>query len=453
MNDTIVAISTALGIGAISIVRLSGPKSIEIVNKFFKGKDLTKVPSHTINYGYLYLNNEKTELLDEVLVSIMKAPKTYTTEDIVEINCHGGIITTNKILELMLTNGARLAAPGEFTKRAFLNGRIDLIKSESIMDIIESKSEEARKLALSGLTGRTSELIRNFRDRLKNLLSQIEVNIDYPEYYDIEVVTEETIKKEITDMKQKLEYLVKLSEDSMTIKNGIKTVIVGKPNVGKSSILNKLLDKEKAIVSDIAGTTRDIVEGEIYLDGILLNVIDTAGIRNSEDIIEQIGVKKSIDMINEADLVIVVLNGNDILTEEDNEILEKTKDKQRIIVVNKSDLTKNIIIPNDIKDVIYTNTTELNGIENLKLEIKKLFNLEKIKTTDYTYLTNARQISLAKRAYESLLEAEKALLKGQPVDIIEIDLKDCFENLGEIIGETYSEEIIDNLFENFCVGK
>lgn len=453
MDDTIVAISTALGIGAISIVRLSGPKSIEIVNKFFKGKDLTKVPSHTINYGYLYLNNEKTELLDEVLVSIMKAPKTYTTEDIVEINCHGGIITTNKILELMLTNGARLAAPGEFTKRAFLNGRIDLIKSESIMDIIESKSEEARKLALSGLTGRTSELIRNFRDRLKNLLSQIEVNIDYPEYYDIEVVTEETIKKEITDMKQKLEYLVKLSEDSMTIKNGIKTVIVGKPNVGKSSILNKLLDKEKAIVSDIAGTTRDIVEGEIYLDGILLNVIDTAGIRNSEDIIEQIGVKKSIDMINEADLVIVVLNGNDILTEEDNEILEKTKDKQRIIVVNKSDLTKNIIIPNDIKDVIYTNTTELNGIENLKLEIKKLFNLEKIKTTDYTYLTNARQISLAKRAYESLLEAEKALLKGQPVDIIEIDLKDCFENLGEIIGETYSEEIIDNLFENFCVGK
>ncbi len=453
MDDTIVAISTALGIGAISIVRLSGPKSIEIVNKFFKGKDLTKVPSHTINYGYLYLNNEKTELLDEVLVSIMKAPKTYTTEDIVEINCHGGIITTNKILELMLTNGARLAAPGEFTKRAFLNGRIDLIKSESIMDIIESKSEEARKLALSGLTGRTSELIRNFRDRLKNLLSQIEVNIDYPEYYDIEVVTEETIKKEITDMKQKLEYLVKLSEDSMTIKNGIKTVIVGKPNVGKSSILNKLLDKEKAIVSDIAGTTRDIVEGEIYLDGILLNVIDTAGIRNSEDIIEQIGVKKSIDMINEADLVIVVLNGNDILTEEDNEILEKTKDKQRIIVVNKSDLTKNIILPNDIKDVIYTNTTELNGIENLKLEIKKLFNLEKIKTTDYTYLTNARQISLAKRAYESLLEAEKALLKGQPVDIIEIDLKDCFENLGEIIGETYSEEIIDNLFENFCVGK
>lgn len=453
MDDTIVAISTALGIGAISIVRLSGPKSIEIVNKFFKGKDLTKVPSHTINYGYLYLNNEKTELLDEVLVSIMKAPKTYTTEDIVEINCHGGIITTNKILELMLTNGARLAAPGEFTKRAFLNGRIDLIKSESIMDIIESKSEEARKLALSGLTGRTSELIRNFRDRLKNLLSQIEVNIDYPEYYDIEVVTEETIKKEITDMKQKLEYLVKLSEDSMTIKNGIKTVIVGKPNVGKSSILNKLLDKEKAIVSDIAGTTRDIVEGEIYLDGILLNVIDTAGIRNSEDIIEQIGVKKSIYMINEADLVIVVLNGNDILTEEDNEILEKTKDKQRIIVVNKSDLTKNIIIPNDIKDVIYTNTTELNGIENLKLEIKKLFNLEKIKTTDYTYLTNARQISLAKRAYESLLEAEKALLKGQPVDIIEIDLKDCFENLGEIIGETYSEEIIDNLFENFCVGK
>lgn len=451
MKDTIVAISTSMGIGAISIVRLSGNEAIKIVNSCFKGKDLTKVASHTINYGYI--TNEE-EIIDEVLVSIMKAPRTYTVEDVVEINCHGGIISTNKILETILTHGARLAEPGEFTKRAFLNGRLDLIESEAVMDIIDSKSDEANKMALSQLTGTTSKLIEDFRYRLKNLLSGIEVNIDYPEYYDIEVVTKEKIETEIKTMKKELQEVIKESKNSTIIKEGIKTVIIGKPNVGKSSILNRLLEQDKAIVTEIAGTTRDIVEGEIYLDGILLNMIDTAGIRTTEDVVEKIGVEKSISMIEEADLVIVVLNNNEILTTEDKEILEKTKNKHRIIVINKNDLEKKLDL-SDINDnnIIETNTTTNEGIKPLKEKIKELFDLETLKTKDYTYLTNARQISLAKLAYKSLLDAENSLANELPIDMIEIDLKNCFDTLGEIIGKTYSEEIIDHLFANFCVGK
>lgn len=450
MQDTIVAISTTMGIGAISIVRLTGTEAISIVNSCFKGKDLIKAKSHTINYGYIY---DKEELIDEVLVSIMRAPKTFTVEDVVEINCHGGIISTNRILETMLNHGARLAEPGEFTKRAFLNGRIDLIKSEAVMDLIDSKSEEARKLALSQLSGKTSNLIENFRTKLKDLLSSIEVNIDYPEYYDIEVMTLDKIKTEVANMKKNLQRLVQESENSSVIKNGIKTVIIGKPNVGKSSILNKLLEQDKAIVTNIAGTTRDIVEGEIYIDGILLNIIDTAGIRATDDIVEKIGVEKSLSMIEEADLVIVVLNSNEELTKEDQEILEKTANKERIIVLNKNDLTKKIELDKELQNVIETNTNSLEGIKSLKEKIKELFNLEQIKTKDYTYLTNSRQISLAKKAYQNLLDAEKGIEEKSPIDMIEIDLKECFDNLGEIIGTTYSEEIIDNLFENFCVGK
>lgn len=450
MNDTIVAISTTMGVGAISIIRLSGSDAISIVNKCFKGKNLEEVATHTINYGHIY---DEEELIDEVLVSVMRGPRSFTAEDIAEINCHGGIITTNRILETMLNNGARLAEPGEFTKRAFLNGRIDLIKSEAVMDLIESKSDEARKIALSQLGGQTSTLISNFRDILKKLLSSIEVNIDYPEYYDIEVMTIEKVKAKISEMKIQLAELVKESENTVTIKNGIKTVIIGKPNVGKSSILNKLLEQDKAIVTDIAGTTRDIVEGEIYLDGVLLNIIDTAGIRNTDDVVEKIGVEKSLSMIEAADLVIVVLNSNEVLSEEDKEILEKTKDKTRIIVLNKNDLSRNLVLPTDLNNVVETNTNDLQGITSLKNKIKELFNLEQIATKDYTYLTNSRQISLAKQAYKNLLDAEKAIEQEQPIDMIEIDLKECFDTLGEIIGATYSDEIIDNLFENFCVGK
>lgn len=450
MNDTIVAISTSLGVGAISIVRLSGQESISIVNKCFKGKDLSKVATHTINYGHIY---DDKDLIDEVLVSVMKAPKSYTSEDIVEINCHGGIIATKRILQTMLNNGARLAEPGEFTKRAFLNGRIDLVKSEAVMDLINSKSDEARKIALTQMSGKTSNLIINFRNKLKQLLSSIEVNIDYPEYYDIEVITVDKIKTETEKMKKELENLIKESENTVTIKNGINTVIVGRPNVGKSSILNKLLDEEKAIVTDIAGTTRDIVEGQIYLDGIPLNIIDTAGIRKTDDIVEKIGVEKSLAMIDKSDLVIVVLNRNEKLTPEDLDILTATEAKTRIIALNKNDLESHINLPLNLENVIETNTNDVDGINNLKNKIKQLFNLEQLTMKDYTYLSNSRQISLAKKAYKNLLDAEEGIKNNQPIDMIEIDLKDCFENLGEIIGINYSEEIIDNLFENFCVGK
>ena len=449
MNDTIAAISTALGVGAISIVRLSGPDAIKIANKIFD-KDLTNQKTHTITYGYIKDNDK---VIDEVLLTVMRAPKTFTTEDIVEINCHGGLVPTRRILETVLNNGARLAEPGEFTKRAFLNGRIDLVKSEAIMDIIQSKSDEARKLAISQIKGSTSELIENFRNRLMNLLSSIEVNIDYPEYYDIEVVTKEKIKSNLDEMQQELEKLIKESNDSKIIKNGIKTVIIGKPNVGKSSILNKLLEQDKAIVTDIAGTTRDIVEGEIYLNGILLNIIDTAGIRETADKVEKIGVTKSLDAMKNADLVIVVLNSNEKLAKEDKEILEQSANKTRIVVLNKNDLPKQIDLPANIENVIETNTNSSAGIATLKDKIKEMFNLGEISNKDYTYLSNARQISLAKKAYKNMEDASNALKEDMPVDLIAIDLKECFDTLGEIIGVTYSDEIIDNLFENFCVGK
>ena len=450
MEDTIVAISTTTGVGAISIVRLSGKDAISIVNKSFKGKNLTKQKSHTISYGYI-INNK--EVIDEVLVSIMKAPKSYTTEDVVEINSHGGIISTNKILEIMLENGARLAEPGEFTKRAFLNGRIDLVEAESVMDLIESKTNEERKLSINTLQGQTSNLINKYRKRLIDLLSQIEVNIDYPEYYDIEVVTRDNISKEIINLRKDLLDLIKLSEERLPLKNGIDTLILGKPNVGKSSILNKLLNENKAIVTDIEGTTRDIVEGSINLNGLLLNLIDTAGVRKTDNLVEKIGVEKTIELIDKVDLVILVLNNNEKLSEDDKKLLELTNNKTRIIVLNKIDLEKKINLPKSLKNVIETSMLEDKGIELLKQEIEKLYKLEKIKTKDQTYLSNTRQLSLAKRALEELSDAEKALKNKVPIDMIEIDLKKSLETLGEIIGLNYQDEIIDNLFKNFCVGK
>ena len=349
MDDTICAISTALGVGAISIIRVSGNDSINIVNKIFD-RDLTNVLSHTINYGHIIDNNE---IIDEVLISVMKSPKTFTCEDIVEINCHGGIATTNKILELVIRNGARMALPGEFTKRAFLNGRIDLIEAEGVMDLINSKTEVGRKMAMASLSGKVSNMISDLRRKMLDIIANIEVNIDYPEYEDILVVTNDMIKDSVTNLKSELSKILKEALDGKIIKEGIKTLIIGRPNVGKSSILNRLLDEDKAIVTDIEGTTRDIVEGTVSLDGILLNIIDTAGIRQTDNIVEKIGVDKSISLINEADLIILVLNNNEALNSDDLKLLESTKNKKRIIFINKSDLESNISID---EDVIYGNT-------------------------------------------------------------------------------------------------
>ena len=451
MDDTIVAISTALGVGAISIIRLSGKDAISITNKVFKGKNLSEVESHTINYGHIY---DKDELIDEVLVSVMKSPKTYTKEDVIEINCHGGINTTEKVLELLILNGARLAEPGEFTKRAFLNGRIDLTQSEAVMDLIESKSNLERKEALKNVEGRISKLIDKYRNKIMDLISHIEVNIDYPEYYDIEIVDDIKVKNSLEDLINELKKLIKESENKEIVKTGIKTIIVGRPNVGKSSILNNLLEYDKAIVTDIEGTTRDIVEGNIYIDGIHLNIIDTAGIRKTDNLVEQIGVEKSLSLIDEADLVLVVLNGNEKLTNLDKEILEKTKNKTNIVLINKNDLDKKIEEEElDGRIVISTNTMNLNGLNSLKEKISELFKLDQISTNDYTYLTNTRQISLAKKALQSLENAEQGTKNNDPIDMIEINIKDAFDLLGEIVGKNYSDEILDNLFKNFCVGK
>ena len=324
MNDTIAAISTALGVGAISIIRVSGDDSINIVNKIFKGKDLTKVKSHTINYGYIIDNRE---IIDEVLVSVMKSPKTFTKEDIVEINCHGGVATTNRVLELLLTNGARLAEPGEFTKRAFLNGRIDLINAEGVMDLINAKTEKNRQISINKLNGKASNLVKELREKLIKIISNIEVNIDYPEYEDIEVLTNEKILPEIITFKNDLEKIIKDSEDGKIINEGINVGIIGKPNVGKSSLLNALLEEEKAIVTDIEGTTRDIVEGKINLGGLILNIIDTAGIRETDNLVEKIGVEKSM------------------------EIIDKIEAKETISDINTGKLQNNIIITKAIVDL------------------------------------------------------------------------------------------------------
>lgn len=450
MNDTICAISTALGVGAISIIRVSGDEAIDIVNKIFD-KDLTKKESHTINYGHIVYNGE---IIDEVMVSIMKSPKTFTKEDIVEINSHGGVAVTNKVLEILLLEGARLAEPGEFTKRAFLNGRIDLVAAESIMDLIESKTETSRKLAISGMEGKVSKLVKNIIDNLVKVNANIEVNIDYPEYEDIEIVTKEKIEEMSKYINKELTKLLNESENGKLIKDGINTLILGRPNVGKSSILNKLIEEDKAIVTSVAGTTRDIVEGQIRVNGILLNIIDTAGVRETEDIVEKIGVEKSLSLVNDADLIILVFNNNEKLTDEDKKLLEYTKEKKRIIVINKIDLENNLDISNLKNErIVKVSALKDSGIENLKNEINDMFNLEEINLGDFTYLSNSRQISLVKKAVEISKNLEDALNNDVPIDLLEIDIKEICEILGEIIGESYDDKLIDTLFSNFCLGK
>ena len=447
MNDTITAISTTLGIGAISIIRVSGKEAIEKVNNI-TSINLKEKQTHTVNYGYIIENNN---IIDEVLITIMKAPKTFTTEDIVEINCHGGLATTEKVLELVLKQGIRLAEPGEFTKRAFLNGRIDLTKSQAVNDLINAKTDKARQIVINNLTGTTTNKIKKLREKLVQIISNIEVNIDYPEYQDIEEMTTQKLKQEINTIDQELNQIIENSKNSKLITNGINIAIVGRPNVGKSSILNKLIEQDKAIVTNIPGTTRDIVEANYNLEGINLNLIDTAGIRETNDIVEQIGVEKSKKTIKDADLILLVLNNNEKLTEEDKKLLNETKNKQRIIVINKTDLKTNLEITET--NIVKTNTQEEEGLTQLKNKIKELFKLDKIKTNDFYYVSTLEQLQKIENCKQNITSIKEGLKNNSPIDIIEIDLKVIWQTLGEVIGETYTEELLDNLFKNFCVGK
>ena len=441
MEDTIVAISTALGVGAISIIRVSGNDALSIVNKIYD-KDITKYDANTINYGHIVDNGT---VIDEVLVSVFLAPKTYTKEDIVEINSHGGIAVTNKIVELLLENGTRQAEPGEFTKRAFLNGRIDLLEAESVMDLIEAKTDTARKMAINGVDGKLSKKINSIRDLGLDLISNIEVNIDYPEYEDIEVMTIDKVREFSKKLNEQIDELLK----EKLIKEGINTVIIGRPNVGKSSILNALLNEDKAIVTDIPGTTRDVVEGSIRVNGILVNFLDTAGIRETDNKVEKIGVDKSLSLIQDADLVLFVLNNNDKFTKEDEELLEKTKNKKRIIVINKMDLDKKI--DKDFEDAVKISANE--NVEPLLKKINELFELDKINNGDMTYLSNIRTINLLKQAKKISKELITSLDNDLPIDMLEIDIRNILDLLGEITGQKYDNELIDRLFANFCLGK
>ena len=445
MYDTIAAISTAQGVGAISIVRISGDEALDIVNKIFD-RDIYSFKSNTINYGHIIENGK---IIDEVLVSVFLAPKTYTKENLIEINTHGGISVTNKILELLLDNGARVAEPGEFTKRAFLNGRIDLVEAESVMDLIDAKTESARKMAISGVEGRLSNKIKKLRSKALDLISNIEVNIDYPEYEDIEIMTIEDIKKFSKELNIEIDDLLKTSESGKLIKEGINTVILGRPNVGKSSLLNRLLDEEKAIVTNIPGTTRDIVEGSIRINGVLINFLDTAGVRKTTNTVEKIGVEKSLSLLESADLVLLVLNNNEELTDEDKELLEKTKDKKRIIVVNKKDLDNKLKIDLDHVSI----SAENNDIEELIDKINELFKLDKINEGDMTYISNAREISLLKKAKKASNSLVEALDNDIPIDMLEIDIKNIIDYLGEVTGDSYDNELIDKIFSRFCLGK
>lgn len=447
-GDTICAISTALGIGGIAIIRVSGPKAIETVSEVFRGKDLKNVESHTINYGKIVLGSD---VIDECLVSVMRSPKTYTTEDIVEINIHGGIATTNRVLEILLEKGLRLAEPGEFTKRAFLNGRIDLVQAEAVSDIINAETESARNMSINQIGGTLSKIIREFRERLIGLEANIEVNIDYPEYEDIEEMTVQKVNNVISSIIRDFDKLIEESKTGKIIKRGIDIALIGRPNVGKSSVLNTLLEENKAIVTDIEGTTRDIVEGRMVLKGTMVNFIDTAGIRKTDNIVEKIGVDRSLERLNSADFVILILDGSRDITFDEYDLIKKIENRPHLIFVNKNDLP---LKENFSKiKAVFGNTITESGLDALKEAICEAFSLDTLPKRDMTYLSNARQLSLITLAKKSLLAAHTALSNGTPVDIVSADIKKAREYLGEITGDTYSEELIDELFSKFCLGK
>lgn len=441
INDTIVALCSGAIKSAISVIRVSGNDSFNIVNSIFSNK---KEKLHQkAYYGFI---KENDEIVDEVMVTYYVGPKSFTAEDMVEISCHGNMYIVSKIIELIISKGARLAENGEFTKRAFLFNRIDLVNAESINDLINANSKQAVKLAMSGLNGLTSEYVLKLSDDLLNVISQIEVNIDYPEYDDVEQLRYDSVLPSINDFINQLDKVIDDTKKGQTIKDGIDTVIVGRPNVGKSSLLNAMLKEDKAIVTNIAGTTRDIVEGKIDFYGLTLNLIDTAGIRKSDDVIENIGINKSLKSLEKAQLVLLVIDGSETLTKEDEELLEKTKDYKRIIVINKND--------NDIK----VNIENAVYISSLNKDLKQLEERIKEEFKDLSYndeplLFNARQLGLLNKAKESLLSAKNEAENGQVIDIIAIDLQAAYGCILEILGKSSKEDLLDNIFSKFCLGK
>ena len=457
--DTIAAISTAPGEGAIGIVRISGDDAIRIADEVYRLKDkrLKEQPSHTIHYGHI-VDPKNDEVIDEVMVTVLRAPKTFTREDIVEINCHGGIVAINRILQLVLRMGARLAEPGEFTKRAFLNGRIDLSQAEAVMDLIRAKTDKSMQMAMRQLDGELSKLIQNLRQEILNTLAQVEVNIDYPEYDDVEEMTLQLLREKTQQVSQGIRALLNTASQGKILRDGLKTAIVGRPNVGKSSLLNVLLREEKAIVTDIAGTTRDTIEEYVNVRGVPLQLIDTAGIRETDDVVERIGVERSRKALSEADFVLLILNQSEELMDEDLRLLEQTKDFKRIILLNKTDLPT-IIDMDKVKEfatdseIVTTSMLKKEGIDQLEEKIADYFFQGQMNERDATYLSNTRHIALLEKAEQALQEVANGVEMGMPVDLIQIDFTRAWDLLGEITGDTVQDELLTQLFSQFCLGK
>ena len=456
--STIAAISTATGNGGIGIIRMSGKKSFEILNKFFipHNKENQEINGYTMKFGYI-VNPETQEKIDEVLVSYFVSPKSYTTENMCEINSHGGIIVEKKILELCLKNGAELAEPGEFTKRAFLNGRIDLAQAESVIDLINSKSDNEAKASINQLEGNLSKKIHEIRDKLLDVMADIEANIDYPEY-DIEEITNKKIEKVLNEIKQDLVVLSNSFENGKILKEGVKTIILGKPNAGKSSLLNSILNEERAIVSEYAGTTRDTIEEYVSVDGISLKLIDTAGIRKTDDKIEEIGVKRALKLSEDADLIIAIFDGSKELDEEDLEILNIIKNKKSIILLNKKDIGDfNLENDENIKkassNIIKISAKTGDGIEEIYKKVSELFKTNEIKMNDGVIITNIRHKNQVDKAIGSVNEAIESNNSGLPIDIVSIPIKQILSDLSAITGEDVAEDIINEIFSKFCLGK
>lgn len=456
-TDTIAAISTALGEGGISVIRVSGEDVFSIVGKVYQGKKkLADVDSHTVHYGHV-IHPQTKETIDEVLVTVMRAPRTFTREDTIEISCHGGLVPVQKTLEALLLAGARLAEPGEFTKRAFLNGRIDLSQAEAVIDLIRSKTDQAAKIAIQQAEGRLSRQIRQLRHEILETLAHLAVNVDYPEY-DAETMTKRLLMERCMSIQSSLDRLLQTAKQGKIMREGLATAIVGRPNVGKSSLLNALIQENKAIVTDIPGTTRDVLEEYVNIRGIPLRLLDTAGIRQTEDVVEKIGVERSEEALKSADLLLIVINYAEPLQNEDRRLLALSQDMTAIIIVNKTDLPQKCDL-NEVQALIgdtpmvTTSLKKEQGIEQLEEAVAEQFFAGQIEAQDATYVSNARHISLLEQAKKHVQEVMIGIESGIPLDLVEIDLKNAWQNLGEVIGEAVAEDLIDQIFSQFCLGK